>query len=146
VLASIYDRLTERGAVPRYVGVTLGAVDASDDVALEADVTLEAAPPVLFDALVLPSGPAGVATLAKVGQTMEFVKDQYRHCKAMLVLGDSAQLLEKAGVPRALPSGEEDTALIVSQSIDDLDDSLERFIAAIAQHRNFARDGDPPLV
>jgi catalase len=146
VLASIYDRLAAQGAVPRYVGVTLGALDATDDVALEADVTLETAPPVLFDALVLPPGAAGVSMLAGVGHTMEFVKDQYRHCKAILVLGESAQLLEKAGVPRTLPSGEEDSALVVSESAADLDDSFEKFVAAIARHRNFARDADPPLV
>jgi len=34
------------------------------------------------------------------GHTLDFVKDQYRHCKTLLVLGSSSHLLEKAGIPR----------------------------------------------
>ena len=144
-LAAIYKQLADAGAVPRYVGVTLGTVQDSNGVGIETDVTLEAAPPVLFDALVLPAGARAVETLAKVGQTMEFLKDQYRHCKPILVLGESAQLLEKAGIPTTLPGGEEDDALIVAEG-GAADDAAQRFTAAIARHRNFARDSDPPPV
>lgn len=86
--------------MPRYVGVTLGPVEGDDGPTLEADATLEAAPSVLFDALVLPGGAQAVETLAKAGQTMEFVKDQYRHRN-----GD-AQRRARAGLsrPRSAPS------------------------------------------
>jgi catalase len=144
-LSAIYQQLASAGAVPRYVGITLGPVEGSDGAAIEADVTLEAAPPVLFDALVLPAGAQAVEALAKVGQTMEFLKDQYRHCKPILVLGESAQLLVKAGIPRALPNGEEDEALIITEDAA-AEDAIQRFTAAIARHRNFARDSDPPPV
>jgi catalase len=127
------------------VGITLGPVEGSDGATLETDVTLETAPPVLFDALVLPAGAQAVEALAKVGQTMEFLKDQYRHCKPILVLGESVQLLEKAGIPQTLASGEEDEALIVSEQAA-ASDAIQRFTAAIARHRNFARDSDPPPV
>ncbi len=144
-VSSIYEQLAAADAVPRYVGITLGSVEGGDGLAIEVDVTLEAAPPVLFDALVLPSGAQAVEALTRVGQTMEFVKDQYRHCKAILALGESAQLLERAGIARTLPSGEDDVALIVADD-DDVAGAVRRFIDAIARHRNFARDADPPPV
>ncbi|MEJ1963290.1 MAG: catalase [Gammaproteobacteria bacterium] len=144
-LSAIYEQLASAGAVPRYVGVTLGQVEGSDGSTIEADVTLETAPAVLFDALVLPAGAQGVETLSKVGQTLEFLKDQYRHCKPILVLGESEQLLDKAGIPRTLANGEEDEALIVAADAA-AEDAAQRFTAAIARHRNFARDSDPPPV
>jgi catalase len=145
-VASLYADLTKAGAVPRYVAPTLGIVDGGEGPALEADITLEGAPPVLFDALILPPGAQAVTKLASIGQTIEFVKDQYRHCKPILALGESIRLLERARIPRTLPSGEEDAALIVTESAEDVPAALHRFIDALSQHRNFARDSDPPAV
>ena len=54
-----------------------------------------------------PTATAAVEALAAVGQALEFVKDQYRHCKTILALGAGARLLEKAGIPRELPDGGE---------------------------------------
>ena len=73
---------------------------------------------------------------------VEFLKDQYRHGKTILVLGASSQLLQKAGIPPALPSGDEDPGLLIDEggTVD-----AAAFIAAVAQHRHPARDSDPPL-
>ena len=68
----------------------------------DADASLENEPGCLFDALVLPDGEEAVAGLAQDGHTMEFIRDQYRHCKAILVLGASTQLTAKAGLPVAM--------------------------------------------
>ena len=144
-VAAVYESLAEAGAVPRYVGIKLATIEGEGS-ALQPDVTLEAAPPVLFDALVLPAGSRGVEALSQVGQTMEFVKDHYRHCKPILALGESGQLLEKAGIPRTLPSGAEDVALILADQPEDAHAALKRFMQALGSHRNFGRDSDPPLV
>ena len=60
----------------------------------------------------LPDGAAAVEALGDVGQALEFVKDQYRHCKPILALGAGAELLAKAGIPPTLPSGEPDPGLL----------------------------------
>jgi hypothetical protein len=57
---------------------------------LDADVSLENEPGFLFDALVLPDGQAAVNRLMENGRVLEHIKDQHRHCKAILVLGASA--------------------------------------------------------
>ena len=58
----------------------------------------------LYDAVVLPDGADAVRQLRADGRTLEFIKDQYRHCKPMLAFGDGAQLLDACGIAdRASP-------------------------------------------
>ena len=99
----------------------------------------------LYDALVVPSGRDAVKTLGNLGQAAEFVKEQYRHCKPILVLGAGRDLVENSGVPLTLPNGEPDPGL--PQVPDEqIESALEQFIAAIAKHRHFDREMDPPAV
>ena len=46
-------------------------------------------------------------------RALEFIKDQYRHCKPILALGDGAALLDPAGIPSTLTDGTADPGLIV---------------------------------
>ena len=137
--------LVERGAVPRLVGLRIGPVATEGGDTLDADASLENEPGFLFDAIALPDGAQAVATLAADGHTMEFVKDQYRHCKTILALGASRQLLEAAGVPVKLANGVGDNGLIVAES-GAADDAIWQFIAGMAQHRHFGRETDPPVI
>jgi len=145
-LASIHERLTEEGAVPRFVGIKLGTIEPASGEEIEVDVTMETAAPVTFDALVLPDGEAGVKSLLNEAHAHEFVKDHYRHCKTILVLGASSALLEKLGVPQELQSGEEDPGLIFVGPGKRADSVLDAFVEAIARHRHFERETDPPRI
>ncbi len=144
-VSKVQAALVAQGAVPRLVGIRVGKVTAVSGEVVEADASMENTPAVLFDALVLPCGPDSVAALAADGHTTEFIKDQYRHCKPILALGVSEQLLDKAGIPATLPSGEPDEALIKAQP-SAVDSVIQPFIDALAQHRYTPRDSDPPLV
>ena len=62
--------------------------------------TLETMPSVLFDAVVVPDGEEAAKRLAALGQALEFLKDQYRHCKPILMLGAGRKVVEARGVPR----------------------------------------------
>lgn len=141
----VYGALGERGAVPRVVGARLGKVRSANGESLEVEVTMEAAGAALYDALVVPSGDEAAVALGKLGQALEFVKDQYRHCKPILALGAGTDFLENAGIPSTLPSGEPDPGLILIRD-ENAAKALPAFIAAIAQHRHFAREMDPPVV
>ena len=140
-LVALADRLTAEGAVPRFVAARLGVVAAGE--AIEVDVSLEAAPAVLYDALVLPDGDEAVRALRADGRTLEFIKDQYRHCKPILALGAGEQLLGACGIDAALPDGQPDPGLIL---VPDTKAGAGDFVAAIAAHRHFARETDPPRV
>jgi catalase len=132
---SIQAALTKAGAVTRYVGTRLGSVTGATGVAVEADATLENSPAVLFDGLVLPDG---AQALVNSGQAVEFLKDQFKHCKTILVLGGASALLEKAGIPFDAP----DAGLIFAEAGSE----PKAFIAALAKHRHVERDRDAPIV
>jgi catalase len=137
--------LVEQGAVARLVAPRIGPVATASGEMLDADASLENEPGFLFDALALPGADAAVAALAADGHTMEFIKDHFRHCKAILAPGASSRLLEAAGVPLALANGKGDSALLVGDDAD-AQALASRFVEAIAKHRNWARETDPPTV
>ena len=116
-------------------------------------------PSVLWDGLIIPGGAAAQTTLAALGQALEFLKDQYRHCKPILVLGGSTLLLDAASIPARLPGGAADPGLIVeavdsgaktagdgSAVADGGSAAVVAFMAALARHRAFEREMDPPAV
>lgn len=144
-IAAMQAALLNAGAVSRLIGPRLGTYATASGEAIEADASLENEPGFLFDALILPDGANAVNILSNIGNTMEFVKDQYRHCKTILALGASMALLDKAGISPNLPSGEPDPGLLKAQA-SDAKSVAGKFIAAMAKHRHTARDQDPPLV
>ena len=140
-ISQVQQALVERGAVARLVAPRIGPVASADGAPLDADASLENEPGFLFDALVLPDGEDAVAALGLDGHTTEFIKDQYRHCKPILVLGASRQLLEEAGIE--VEAGE-DPGLILAPAADDT--AIDGFVTALAGHRHFGRETDPPMV
>jgi catalase len=144
-LAALHTTLSGAGAVPRFVGARLGQVQSSSGEALDVEVSMEAAPSVLFDALVLPDGAEAIEALGHAGHALEFLKDQYRHCKPILLLGAAADLLEKAGVDARTPSGKPDPGLLHFKAAD-VTEATTAFMAAIGKHRHFLREADPPLI
>jgi catalase len=134
--------LVEQGAVPRYVGVQLGSVAGSGREPIEVEISMETGPAVLYDAVIVPAGVA--SALAASGHAIEFLKDQYRHCKPILAAGDAGRLLDTAGIPSRLADGTPDAGI---QRVDEARErDLAAFVEALAQHRIFTRETDPPLV
>ena len=146
-LLRIQQALVEQGAVARLVGCRIGRFTAADGTVLDADASMENEPGFLFDALVLPDGEEAVAALGGDGHTMEFIKDQFRHCKTILALGASQLLLARAGLPVAMDKSQAqgDTGLILADAAD-ADAAAAAFIAGVAKHRHFGREMDPPML
>jgi catalase len=94
---------------------------------------------VLFDAVALPDGDAGVARMKADSAVMEFVAHQYRHGKTILALGAAVGLLAKAGIAARSREGPVDPGILLSD-IADLDTATPRFIEAVAKHRHSARE------
>jgi catalase len=114
------------------------------------EVSLEAAPSVTWDAVVLPDGEQAALALAEQGQVIEFVKDQYRHCKPMLVLGHASAIVAKAGIDVQLPDGTPDPGIVLGEPMDaaapGAEVDVDGFVAALAKHRHYERETDPPRV
>jgi len=141
----VHEALSGQGAVPRFVGVKLGRVQSVSGDPIEVEITMETAPPVLWDAMVVPDGETAMQLLSQSGHAVEFLKDQYRHCKTILLLGSAAALLGDADIPATLPSGEADPGLLQYAS-GDLDAAVSAFTEALSKHRHWVRETDPPTV
>ncbi|WP_019657270.1 catalase [Variovorax atrisoli] len=142
-LGKVVSSLVAAGAVPRLVGARLGTCIGAAGERFAVDATLENSPGFLFDALVLPDGAAAVEALDADAHTLEFLRDQYWHCKTILALGASDALVAQAQIPMTLPDGAEDPGLILADAVD-AEEAIEAFIAAMGQHRHFGRENDPP--
>lgn len=141
---AVYDAILSQGGVPRLLSIKLGKVETAQGKALDAEATLETLPNVLFDAMVIADGERSIANLGLDGRTVEFLRDQYRHCKPILVPRGASHLLRKAGIETMLPDGNPDPGLIIAE--DTLSDAIEAFIMTLAKPRDHARETDPPLV
>jgi catalase len=145
-VTAVYEALAAAGAVPRFVAPRLGQVTTLAGDVIHAEVSIEAAPAVLYDAVVLPDGQDAVDLLVNIGQALEFVRDQYRHCKPLLVLGAGTELLEAAGIDTQLTTGDPDPGIVVTEDPADTATATTAFIEALARHRHFEREMDPPAV
>jgi catalase len=142
----IHELLLAEGAVPRFVGIKLGQVQGKkEQEPVEVEVSMEAMPSVLWDAMIIPAGEGSTEALAQSGHALEFLKDQYRHCKTILLLGTAVDLLARAGIPSELPSGDVDPGLLHYDPVS-IGDAINAFITALGQHRHFARETDPPMI
>ena len=142
--------LAEAGAVPRFVGARLGRVAVAGDEAIEIETTMEAAPSVLWDAVVVPADAAALAAMARDMDAKDFIKEQHRHCKAMLMLGEGGSaVLAVAGLPIDLQDGRPDPGLVMagdsSRSDTPGSDGIDAFIAAVARHRHPEREFAAPM-
>ena len=146
-LRDVHARLAAEGATPRFVGVRLGQAIAGTGSPINVEVTLETAPSVIWDAVVVP---AEDATLAELGQAVEFLKDQYRHCKPILLLGEISALAAAAMLPSTLPDNTPDPGVVAMADADLSDHETnaltDQFILALSKHRVFERELDPPVV
>jgi catalase len=144
-VAALHQALGGQGAVPRFVGIKLGPVAPAAGDPIDVEISMETGPSVLYDALVLPDGEAGVEALSRSGHALEFLKDQYRHCKPILVMGAAQALLDQAGITGELPAGGADPGILRFDA-GAFDAAFAAFVDAIIKHRHFERETDPPLI
>ena len=132
---ALHAALSATGAVPRFVGPRLGKLASTTGAPLEVEITVETAPAPIWDAMVVADGKDAAAALAADGRVIEFVQNQYRHCKPMLFVGAAAALCEELEL-------EDDDALLRGAAKD----TTDGFVAALQAHRFFGRETSPPVV
>lgn len=136
IVTTIYNDLLKDGAVPRLVGSQLGLITTADGGNLDIEITLEAGPSVLYDGVVLLRG---YESFLEDFDALDFVQQQYRHCKPVLAVGYTSQELADEKIPSTLPDGTSDPAVIVDQQ-PLAAGSIAQFKSSLAMHRVFARE------
>ncbi|MEJ7747891.1 MAG: catalase, partial [Candidatus Limnocylindrales bacterium] len=90
--------LAAEGAKGVLVAPRLGALKADNGDSYTAQFSILTAASVLFDAVYVPGGEHATEWLAEA-DAIEFVKDAFKHCKAVAATGEGVQLLEAAHIP-----------------------------------------------
>ena len=139
-VTALQQALFDAGAIGRLVGPRIGPFTTKGGDVLDADASLENEPGVLFDALVVPGGRESTAMLATDGRLLEHVKDQYRHCKTLMFIGEARTIAEACGID---PGAEDPGLLLVARWSPR---APSTFIKSLARHRHFERETDPPAV
>jgi len=140
-IAALQQALLAAGAIGRLVAPRIGPFTTATGEAMDADASLENEPGVLFDGLVVPGGKASATVLATDGRLLEHVKDQYRHGKTLMFIGEASAILDACGIA---DSGENDPGLLVIGKSSPR--AASAFISALGRHRHPARETDPPAI
>jgi catalase len=91
--------------VVELIAPTIAGVAASSGDVIAADQRLDGAPSVLYDAVVIVTGPEGAAELAEAPAARDFAADAFAHCKFVGYTEDAAALFTAAGLDDRLDEG-----------------------------------------
>ena len=143
--------LTAAGVVPKVVAPHGGTLEAADGGAIAVDFSLLTVGSVLFDAVFVPGGFRSVEALRADAMAVHFVKETYKHCKALAATGAGIELLPPESSPARLDDartqagdgrpGQTDGDPALSTGGDgQVSKVVADFIKAIARHRNWDRE------
>jgi catalase len=124
-------------------------VRPADGTNLPADKTLLTAPSVIYDGVFVPGGRASVASLLEDPDALFFVAEAFKHCKTLGASGEGVDLLlaaTPAGWSNGRTRGNGEARLLQLEGVvgqrraEGVGEAAQAFIAALAQHRHFARE------
>ncbi|MEP6615413.1 MAG: catalase [Ginsengibacter sp.] len=130
--------LMAEGAMVKIIAPKLGDIKGMNGGTIKPDQTFLTSASVLFDAVYVPGGAAGIEALMAEADPLHFIDETYRHCKAIAVDGDGIDLLNASYVGKKI-SGNQPGKQMTQMGVI-IDGSSKDFIKAIAQHRFWARE------
>jgi catalase len=144
-VAEMNKALLTAGATPKTVAPRLGVVIGANGEQFKVDFTFLTGSSVLFDAVYIPGGDASVEALKQEAEAAEFVNEAYKHCKAIAASGAGVGFLATSLAGKFTETDESEDQASVNQGVVSSRDAAisnvaTSFIAAIAQHRHWARE------
>jgi catalase len=151
-VAGMQRLLKAAGAQSKVVAPRLGTLTGARGQAVPVDWSLLTVGSVLFDAVYVPGGDKSAEALASEASAVLFVREAFKHCKAIAASGAGVRLLAAAGIMEDWPApaasspargkdspADSDEAIVVGTDAQ-LESIAQAFIRAIARHRNWSRE------
>lgn len=124
------------GAAIKLIAPRLGEIKSSEGKVIKVDHSLPTVASVLFDAVFVPGGQRSVEALCADANAVLFVKEAYKHGKAIAASDEGAMLIAKAARSAGTPDGEFQGPGVIGASGKTANGAfVKSFVAAIAQHR-----------
>lgn len=125
-LGVLLNEISEAGGKVKLISSRLGHVLTADGTGIPVDLAFYSTSGVLHDALYIPGGEASAENILYNPEAVNFIRDQYRHCKILGSDAEAAFIFTAIGL-------EEDEGVIS-------DGNIPQFIKALAQHRFWERE------
>jgi catalase len=146
-VATMSKALLTAGAMPKTVAPRLGVVTGDGGEQLKVDFSFLTGSSVLFDAVYVPGGVASVAALVQKDEAREFVREAYKHCKAIAANGEGVDFINSSLVDQIAEIAEIAELEKVAE-VEGVVTSRDRagagitaaFIKAISKHRHWERE------
>ena len=145
-IEDIKKMLKAEGAVAKVVSKNLGILKAKDGQEIEVDVNYLTTDSVMFDAVLVPGGSAGVETLLKERDALKFIHEAYRHCKPIGAIGEGIKLLQASNIEGAKfvdqksDGVKSELGVVTTGNPSNLKSFFSDFKEAIAEHRFWKRE------
>jgi len=123
--------LTAAGAISKIVAPHGGTLEGAGGGEVPVDFSLLTVGSVLFDAVFIPGGAPSTRALAGDASAVLFVREAYKHCKAIAASGTGLAVLEAAEI---------DAQDVLTRREGVTAQMAEAFLKAIAQHRDWSRE------
>ena len=151
-LTTLQQALTQAGGQVKIVAPRHGVLRGAHGNEVPVDFSLLTSASVLFDAVYVPGGDMSVAALLHEADAIHFVREAYKHCKAIAATGPGVELLRAAHLDAESLDGTDtdgrqviaDEGVVISQETQ-TDNVAAAFITAIAQHRHWSREMKSPV-
>lgn len=134
-LQAVKAELAKSGVVVKVLAPHLGTLRGANGGTVKVDDLIVTMPSVVFDAVFVPGGGASVTALKASGDAVHFVREAFKHAKALAALAGGSDLLAAAGIPAP-------AAGVAAAGVNTSSDpgALARgFLADIAVHRHWER-------
>ncbi|EHR50090.1 catalase [Saccharomonospora marina XMU15] len=139
----LVEALDRHGVVAEVLAPVDGELPGADG-GISADRALNTMASVLYDAVVVASGPDSAATLARDGYAVHFVTEAYKHAKPVAAFGSGMELLRTGEIIERLADSTEvvdDRGVITTTAEGEAlpDDFVARLTDRLARHRAWER-------
>lgn len=135
-IETLHAALLAAGATLKMIAPHLGEIRSNTGKILKVDHSLPTVGSVQFDAVYVAGGAKSVDQLCKNAHALLFVKEAYKHGKAIAATDHGVMLIDKAAASADTPNAAfQGPGVITAAGEIATDNFIERFIAAIAKHR-----------
>lgn len=146
VIDAVGKALQAGGAAMKLIAPCMGEIKNKAGKPIKVDHSLPTVGSVLFDAVFVPGGKACADVLCADANAVLFVKEAYKHGKAIAASDEGALLVARAAISAGTPDGEFQGPGVIAASGKAVNDAFTgNFVTAIAKHR-FAERPDLDLI